>query len=163
MAGSHHQSRSDTYESPESRPRTGVWCRFDDVEGGERTPRSWFERISCIEIVVGAVITIIAAVAALEQRGEELRPVDQAHRDYEADRIDVQELEHRLGFHLDDRNETIREVVEQVNNVGEETSEEIAREFESLDQVRRTDREDLTEIHAVADSTSEAVLTRVRE
>lgn len=85
---------------------------FVDVEGGERTPRSWFEPMSCIEIVGAGVITIILAVAALDQRGDERTPVEQPHRDYEAGRIDEQELEHRLAFHLDDRNKEIREVVE---------------------------------------------------
>lgn len=119
--------------------------------------------MSCIEIVGAGVITIILAVAVLEERGEDLSPVEQAHRDYEAGRIDKQELEHRLDFHLDDRNETIREVVEQVSNVGEETSADIAREFDSLDELRRADREDLTAIHGVAESTADAVLERVRE
>jgi len=119
--------------------------------------------MSCLEIVGAGVLTIILAVAALEVRGEELTPVDQSHRDYEAGRIDEQELEHRLDFHLDNRNETIRKVVEQVSNVGEETSADIAREFDSLDELRRADQEDLTAIHGVAESTTDAVLARVRE
>jgi ERCC4-type nuclease len=119
--------------------------------------------MSCLKIVGAGVITIIAVVGALEERGEDLSPVDQAHRDYEAGRIDEQELEHRLAFHLDDRNEEIRQVVRQVNNVGEEISKDIAREFESLDELRRADREDLTAIHGVAESTADAVLARVRE
>ena len=119
--------------------------------------------MTCLEIVGAGVITIIAVVDALEEPGEDLSPVDQAHRDYEAGRIDEQELEHRLAFHLDDRNEEIRQVVRQVNNVGEEISKDIAREFESLDELRRADREDLTAIHGVAESTADAVLARVRE
>lgn len=119
--------------------------------------------MSCLEIVGAGVITIIGAVAALQERGEDLSPVDQARRDYEAGRIDEQELEHRLAFHLADRNEEIREMVCQVNNVGEETSADIAREFESPDELRRADREDVTAIHGVAESTVEAVLARVRE
>lgn len=50
-----------------------------------------------------------------------------------------------------------------MNNVGEATSEEIAREFDSLDEFRCADREDLTTIHGVAESTAEAVLGRVRQ
>ncbi len=141
----------------------GVWARFVDVEGGKRTPRNWSGPMSCIEIVGAGVITIILTVAVLEQRGENITPVEQAHRDYDADLIDEQELEHRLGFHLDDRNDQIREVVEQVNDVGEGKSEEIARRFESLDELRRADREDLTAIHGVAESTADAVLARVRQ
>ena len=50
-----------------------------------------------------------------------------------------------------------------MNNVGEEISKDIAREFESLDELRRADREDLTAIHGIAESTANAVLERVRE
>jgi len=65
--------------------------------------------MSCLEIVGAGVITIIATVAVLEERGEDLSPLERAHREYNAGWIDEQELEHRLGFHLDDRNEKTRE------------------------------------------------------
>lgn len=119
--------------------------------------------MNCLQIVLVGIMVIIVAVDHLEDRFEDLSPAEQAHRNYELGLIDEQELEHRLAFHLDDRNEEIREVVSQVNNVGEEISKDIAREFESLDELRRADREDLTAIHGVAESTADAVLARVRE
>lgn len=105
----------------------------------------------------------IEIVGALEKHGEDLSLVDQAYRDYEPDRIDEQELNHRLAFHLDDRNEEVREVVSQVTNVDEEISKDIARELESLDDLRRADGEGLTAVHGVAESTADAVLASVRE
>lgn len=119
--------------------------------------------MNCLQIGLVGVVVITVAVDHLEDRFEDLSPVEQAHRNYELGLIDEQELEHRLAFHLDDRNEEIREVVSQVNNVGEEISKDIAQEFESLDELRRADREDLTAIHGVAESTADAVLARVRE
>jgi len=119
--------------------------------------------MSCLELVSAGVITIIVAVGAFEEHGDDLTPVEQAHRDYQESVIDEQELEHRLAFHIDDRNEEIRAIVEQVNNVGEETSKDIAREFESLNELRRADREGLTAIHGVTESTVDAVLERLQE
>jgi DNA integrity scanning protein DisA with diadenylate cyclase activity len=121
------------------------------------------ESMNCLQIVLVWVMIIVVAVDHLEDRFEDLSPVEQAHRNYELGLIEEQELEHQLAFPPDDRNEEIREVVPQLNRVGEEISKDIAREFESLDELRRADREDLTAIHGVAESTADAVLTRDRE
>lgn len=40
--------------------------------------------MSCVEIVGAGVLTIMMAVAVLEEWGENLTPVEQAHQDYEA-------------------------------------------------------------------------------
>ena len=119
--------------------------------------------MNCLQIVLVWVMIIVVAVDHLEDRFEDLSPVEQAHRNYELGLIEEQELEHQLACPPDDRNEEIREVVPQLNRVGEEISKDIAREFESLDELRRADREDLTAIHGVAESTADAVLTRGRE
>jgi len=112
--------------------------------------------------VVGAV-SVIIIVGYLEQRGDDFSPVEQAKRDYREGRIDAAEFERRLQFHLDDRNEQIRAAVLPVANVGDDTADAIAREFESIDELRRADEEDLTAIHGLGESTAEAVLSRVRE
>ncbi len=112
--------------------------------------------------VVGAV-SVIIIVAYLEQRGDDFSPVEQAKRDYREGRIDAAEFERRLQFHLDGRNEQIRAAVLPVANVGDDTADAIAREFESIDELRRADQEDFTAIHGLGESMAEAVLSRVRE
>ena len=88
-------------------------------------------------------------------------PVDEATRAYENGEIDLEEYEARLEFHLDNRNEKIRTVVEDVNGLGPQTSMEIAREFDSLDELRGADQEELESVHGVGEKTAEAVLERV--
>jgi len=112
--------------------------------------------------LVGAV-SVFILVVYLQERGDDLSPVEQAKRDYREGKIDAAEFERRLQFHLDDRNEQIRAAVLPVANVGDDTADAIAREFESVDELRRADQEDLTAIHGIAESTAEAVLSRVRE
>jgi endonuclease III-like uncharacterized protein len=53
--------------------------------------------------------------------------------------------------------------VEDVNGVGPQTSKAIAREYESLDGLRASDRERLEGVYGVGEETAEAVLSRVRE
>ena len=112
--------------------------------------------------LVGA-LSVFILVAYVEQRGHDLSPVEQAKQDYCEGRIDADEFERRLQLHLDDRNEQIRAAVLPVANVGDDTADALAREFESIDELRRADQEDVTAIHGLGESTAEAVLSRVRE
>ncbi|MFC7216255.1 helix-hairpin-helix domain-containing protein [Saliphagus sp. GCM10025334] len=75
--------------------------------------------------------------------------------------IDTDELERRLEFDLDDRNDQIRAFVEDVNGVGPKTSKAIAREFASFEELRGADRERLESVHGVGEGTVEAVLKRI--
>ncbi len=119
--------------------------------------------MSCIEAIIATAVTVFSATILLQQRGEDLSPVEQARQDYIEGRIDAAEFERRLEFHLDDRNDQIKAAVLPVANVGEDTAEAITREFESVDELRRADQEDLTVIHGVGESTAEAVIAIVRE
>lgn len=119
--------------------------------------------MSCIQAIIATAVTVFTGTIFLQQRVEELSPVEQAKQDYNEGRIDAVEFERRLEFHLDDRNDQIKAAVLPVVNVGEDTAEAIAREFESVDELRRADQEDLTAIHGVGESTAETVLARVRE
>jgi len=119
--------------------------------------------MSCLEVIAATAVTVFSATIFLQQRGDDCSPVEQAKRDYREGRIDAVEFERRLEFHLDDRNEQIRAAVLPVGNVGDETADAIAREFDSIDELRRADQEDVTAIHGLGESTAQAVLSRVRE
>ena len=108
-----------------------------------------------------AVVAVTIASMIKERLGSDPDPLEQTKRAYENGEIDHAEYERRIEFHLDDRNEQIRTVVEDVNGVGEATSKEIAREFESLDELRKADHERLEEVNGVGEKTADAVLERV--
>lgn len=74
-------------------------------------------------------------------------PVDNAKEAFAAGEIDRQELKDRL----DERNEQIRNAVEQVNGISPRTSLEIAREYESLDGLRASDQERLEGVAGVGE------------
>lgn len=79
---------------------------------------------------------------------------------YLNDEIGDAEYERRVGYLLDDRNEEIvRWLDENVQNVAETKGEAVAKEFESLDALRRADRKELVDIHGVGDSTADAIVS----
>lgn len=77
--------------------------------------------------------------------------------------IDATEHEQEVEFVLDERNHRIRTVVEDVNRVGPDTSKAIAREFESLDDLRGADRDRLEGVPGVGEELTDAILDRVRD
>lgn len=120
--------------------------------------------LETVETLGGLAVLAAVAVATLRDRltsdpGPD--PVAEARDQYAAGEIDHAEFERRLAFHLDDRNARIRAVVEDVNDVGPQTSKAIAREYDSLDGLRATDRERLESVPGVGTETAAAVLERV--
>jgi ERCC4-type nuclease len=100
---------------------------------------------------------------AVKDRIQEWRapgPVERLHNQYAAGEIDEQELERRLEIQMDDRNEEIREHVEQVGGVGPVTAREIALSFESVDALRRADRDDLEAVPNVGPKRAEQIAGR---
>ncbi|APX00184.1 hypothetical protein CHINAEXTREME_20440 (plasmid) [Halobiforma lacisalsi AJ5] len=106
-------------------------------------------------------VAVVLASYAKDYFESDPDPVAQARQAYAAGEIDHAEYERRLEFHLDDRNERIRAVVEDVSGVGEEISEAIAREYDSLDDLRESDRERLEGVPGVGAQRAEAVLERI--
>ncbi|SDL09269.1 helix-hairpin-helix domain-containing protein [Natronorubrum texcoconense] len=119
---------------------------------------------STYDFAVILVMTgVVAYTIARDRLSTEQTPVEAAKEAFAAGEIDESEFERRLEFHLDDRNDELRVVVEQVNGVGPATSEAIAREYESLDELRASDRERLEGVSGVGEQTAGAVLELVRE
>lgn len=118
---------------------------------------------SWLDLLLVLVVVALTLASMVRQRLEsDPDPIDEAKAAFAAGEIDAAEFDRRLEFHLDDRNDRIRAVVEDVNGVGPRTSKAIAREFDSLEDLRRADREDLEAVYGVGAETAEAVLERVR-
>ncbi len=60
--------------------------------------------MSFLEGFVAGAVSVLLVGAYLQERDDDLPPLEQAKRDYHLGRIDADELERRLQFHLDDRN-----------------------------------------------------------
>ena len=118
--------------------------------------------LSLAHTALVAVILVAYGVAAVRDHLEgDPDPIAEAKRLYAEGVIDEPELERRIEEAVDDDHEAIRLVVEDVNRVGPATSKAIAREYDSLDELRASDRERLEDVHGVGEKTAEAVLERV--
>lgn len=92
-------------------------------------------------IGVGATVAVFAAAAwVLQQRGPDPGTVDHVHHLYSRGDITLAELERRLDVIEDPAADRIRETVERVNGIGEQTSWDIAAESDSLNDLRAADR-----------------------
>jgi len=85
----------------------------------------------------------------------------EAHRQYVAGEIDEQELEARIELAVDPRADELRSAVEQVNGVGPATSAAVARRFESIEQVRAADPDELEQVNGVGPDRAAAIRERV--
>lgn len=85
-------------------------------------------------------------------------PEDRLRQAYAEGAIDEQELERRLAYHLDDRNaEIVRWLDDNVSGVAEAKGKRIAKRFDSLDELRRADHEEIVDVHGIGDSTAAAI------
>lgn len=140
------------------RRNTGEKDGFGRFEPGEHTVRPMLD-----DLITVATAALIVVTALRQQIREWRRPsdVDSIHQAYREGRIDEAELEQRLELTLDDRNERIRETVEQVNGVGRATSAALAHEFESVEALREADAERLQEVNGVGPKTAAAICDRL--
>ncbi|WP_277542933.1 helix-hairpin-helix domain-containing protein [Haloarcula laminariae] len=96
--------------------------------------------------------------AALET-DEGSTPIDDVHQRYLDGEIDENELERRLEVLVDDRAATIRDMADDVDGIGEELSRDLAREFDSVADLRGADAEDLQRVEGIGEMRAE----RLRE
>lgn len=78
-------------------------------------------------------------------------PIDEAHQAYYEGQIDEDELERRLEILVDDRAQTIRDMADDTDGVGEELSRDLAREFETVEDLVGADVDDLQEIDGIGE------------
>ena len=117
-------------------------------------------------------ITIgIFAIAGASVVYQRLRPDENGEKDgikaareaYENGEITLDEYERRIESLVDTEADRIRNALEPINGVGEKTSEQVARHFETYSELRNADRDDLKEVHGVGDSTADAIVERLGE
>lgn len=100
---------------------------------------------------VAAVTFVFVGIGALTERVRDWRTPAEGTPEYvqhlyAAGRIDEQEMERRLDVVLDPEAERIRAAAERVSGIGEQTSWDLAAEFDTLDELRAADRERLTTV-----------------
>ncbi|WP_337653247.1 helix-hairpin-helix domain-containing protein [Halomontanus rarus] len=83
-----------------------------------------------------------------------------AHDAYSEGRIDHTELERILETTEDPHTKRIQALVRPINGVGPKTSWAVAEHFDSPEDLRDADRDELEKIHGVGPSLSEAIAER---
>ncbi|MFC6975690.1 helix-hairpin-helix domain-containing protein [Halomicroarcula sp. GCM10025709] len=78
-------------------------------------------------------------------------PIDQAHHAFVEGEIGVEELERRLAVLVDDRARTIREMADDADGIGEALSRDLAREFDTVSELRGADAADFERIDGIGE------------
>lgn len=112
--------------------------------------------------VVLLVVVLVAAYVYDRSRSEP-DDVEKARSAYEAGVISLGEYERRVELAEDPEAERIRNEVESVNGVGPSTSADIALYFDSLEELRAADQEDLERIHGIGEETASAITERFKQ
>lgn len=110
-------------------------------------------------ILVGAVVVAMFGAA---RAGEEPSDVERAIAAYRDGYISEAELDDRLELAMDPEAERIRVATEAVNGIGPATSADLALAFDSLEELRAADHDELTDVHGIGPSTAEAVREHLR-
>jgi DNA integrity scanning protein DisA with diadenylate cyclase activity len=113
-----------------------------------------------------ALLPLVLSVAMLYDRVSPDDPdentVEAAREAYVTGDIDEAEFERRVETYLDPETEQIREAVTPVQGIGPELSLAIARSFDSLDELRHADREELEDVNGIGESRAKAIRERFR-
>lgn len=88
--------------------------------------------------------------------------LERARERYVSGEISLDEFEARAELILDERAQSIRERVEEVNGIGPATSAAIAQEFTTVEEVSDADVERFTSIHGVGESTATELVESLR-
>ena len=88
--------------------------------------------------------------------------LDRLKQQYAMGEIDLETYERLLEALLDPRHEQIRDTVEEVAGIGRVTADEIALSFESVEELRRADRDQLEDVSNVGPERADAILSRFR-
>lgn len=111
--------------------------------------------------VLALLVTCVLFVSAAwisQRRDEPDTDLGRARLAYVEGNITLAEFERRLEVLLDEQAQEIREVVEEIEGIGPETSAPLARRFDSIEDLATSTREEIEEIHGVGESTSGAIV-----
>jgi len=111
-----------------------------------------------------ALLLLVLGVAMLYDRvsadGPDENTVEAAREAYVAGEIDEAEFERRVETLVDPETERIRAAVTPVQGIGPELSLAVAREFDSLEELRRSDRERLESVNGIGESRAKSIRER---
>lgn len=114
-----------------------------------------------------AVLLLVLGVAILYDRVSPDEPdentVEAAREAYVAGEIDEAEFERRVETLVDPETDRIRAAVTPVQGIGPELSLAVAREFDSLEELRTADREELEGVNGIGESRAKAMRDRFEE
>lgn len=120
-------------------------------------PPDWFS----------AVLLLVLGVAMLYDRVSPDEPdehtVEGAREAYTNGEITLDEYERRVALAVDPETDRIRAAVEPIAGVGEQTSRQLAREFDTLAELQDADREELEAVNRIGESRAKAILERLEE
>lgn len=110
---------------------------------------------------VGSFVLVLVAVSLLSDLradGDHADDrIDDLREQYVTGDIDLDEYERRVGVYLDPEAERIRDLVEDVDGIGPETSLEVAVAFDGVDELREADREVLEDVPLVGEQRAAAI------
>lgn len=87
--------------------------------------------------------------------------VEELKRMYAAGELPEDEFERRLDVALDPETEKIRAVVEPINGIGTGTGRALAREFDSLADLRAASEDELKEVPGIGDKYANQIRERL--
>lgn len=117
--------------------------------------------MNLFEIALLVLIVGVFAYDYLQPEEPEPHSIEAIHTAYRDGEIDEAELERRLELAVDPRVEEIQAAVEPVNGVGPSTSLEIAREFESVQELAQASETELQEVSGVGEQRAQAIVERL--
>ena len=112
-----------------------------------------FEALGIVIVVVG----VLVARAWEWSSGPDKGTPKAIRAAYTRGEIDERELERRLDVAMDPEADRIRATVEQVSGIGPATSWTIAAEFQSIEELRNADRDDLEAVANVGPERADAL------
>lgn len=114
--------------------------------------------VPTVGLLVLAIMAVVYAVGAVrDYLDDEPEPYTPAHVrwQYEQGEISLAELERRQDVLLDDEKMRIFEATQRVGGVGEKTAWELAAHFDTEDEYRAADIDELQEVYGVGPELAE--------
>ncbi len=116
-----------------------------------------------VPVWLGIAVVAYATSDGLDLSDDGRTELEEAKALYRHGDLTLEEFEARADLLLDERKQQVRTLSETVNGVGPATSADLAREFDSPDDLRRATPSDIEEIHGIGTETAERIASRVGE
>lgn len=111
-------------------------------------------------VMIGLVCLPYLAVQ-IHHRLSKSSEADGVREAYRRGEITLDEMERRLDLLMDDEAARIREVVEPISGIGDDTSWSIAERYDSVNDLRRADVDELEDVPNVGEKRARAIQERL--